>query len=530
MRIRAVILGLWLVALGSARATAPFAVTTALDRVTQGWQVRVGVEMPARHYLFADAFRVSVSGGRLESRHSPPTVLKPDPEQGGERAVYERSFEAVYALHDWDGDERQPLDLTVDYQGCNDNLCFLPRRVTFRLTGAGLPASPVTAPPSGVARDGSPWTGGWRVQAHAAGFLDVPAFLALLDRAEGRDAGAAPAGGLRGFVADPQAFLQRHGVVWTILLVLLGGLLLNLTPCVLPLIPINLGLIGAGAQAGSRARGLLFGTAYGCGIALVYGLLGLAVLLSGSFFGTIQSSPWFNLAIAVVFVLLALALFDVFLIDLTRFQRAGAGGRGLAAALTAGGISALLAGACVAPVVLAVLLLAGSLYAAGVGVALALPFLLGVGMALPWPLAGAGLAFLPKPGAWMSWIKYGFGVVVVLFGLHYGRLAWKGFGERRAAAPDSIAAGDIEAWQEQLRQAAAEGRPVLVDFWATWCKSCHGMDRTTLADPVVRQRLARYRIVKVQAEKPGQSPAREMLEAMQAAGLPAFAVLVAEER
>ena len=61
-----------------------------------------------------------------------------------------------------------------------------------------------------------------------------------------------------------------------------------------------------------------------------------------------------------------------------------------------------------------------------------LPFLLGVGMALPWPLAGAGLAWLPKPGRWMVWIRHGFGVLVIVMAAYYGRLAWSGF---RPAAP-----------------------------------------------------------------------------------------------
>ena len=63
-----------------------------------------------------------------------------------------------------------------------------------------------------------------------------------------------------------------------------------------------------------------------------------------------------------------------------------------------GGVAALLAGACVAPVVIQVVLFASDLYAGGTQVALALPFPLGLGMALPWPLAGAGMAALPKPG------------------------------------------------------------------------------------------------------------------------------------
>ena len=86
---------------------------------------------------------------------------------------------------------------------------------------------------------------------------------------------------------------------------LLGGLALNLTPCVLPMIPINLAIIGAGAQAGSRQRGFLLGVGLRrARWRVVYGVLGLVVILTAGTFGTINASPWFNLGIAVLFVVL----------------------------------------------------------------------------------------------------------------------------------------------------------------------------------------------------------------------------------
>src|SRR5262245_66105509 len=86
------------------------------------------------------------------------------------------------------------------------------------------------------------------------------------------------------------------------------------------MIPINLAIIGAGVQAGSRSRGFLLGGAYGAAMAFVYGLLGLAVILTASTFGTINASPWCNLAIALLFVVLALAMFDLVNIDFSRFR------------------------------------------------------------------------------------------------------------------------------------------------------------------------------------------------------------------
>src|SRR5206468_4137482 len=157
----------------------------------------------------------------------------------------------------------------------------------------------------------------------AAGYLGTEDFLKFIHNAEA------------GVKEKP--WFEGRGAMAILAIVLVGGLALNLTPCVLPMIPINLGIIGAGTRGGgSRKRGFLLGA-----------------------------------------------------------------------------IAALLAGACVAPVVLQVILFSSALYAKGVAAALALPFLLGVGMAIPWPIAGAGIAALPKPGAWMVRVKQAFGAFIL---------------------------------------------------------------------------------------------------------------------
>ena len=93
---------------------------------------------------------------------------------------------------------------------------------------------------------------------------------------------------------------------------------------------------------------------------------------------------------------------DVLLIDFSKYSSnfSGPGGRGsVVLAFSMGAVAALLAGACVAPVVIQVVLFSSNLYATGTSAALALPFVLGLGMAIPWPIAGAGIAALPRPGS-----------------------------------------------------------------------------------------------------------------------------------
>ncbi len=323
------------------------------------------------------------------------------------------------------------VPFTLRYQACDDKVCFAPSSakgewtvdvvpanaavaalhgevfgaIPFGTGEAPAQAAPVFTPaattPTAAGGDGLAALDRFTVVATTGGYLGTGDFMTFIQNAE---AGV-----------TEQGLFEGRGPMAILLLVLVGGLALNLTPCVLPMIPINLAIIGAGAQAGSRQRGFLLGLTYGAAMAFVYGVLGLIVVLTASTFGTINASPWFNLGIAVLFVALALAMFDVFEIDFSRFSGGlGGGARGsFTLAFTMGAVAALLAGACVAPVVIQVVLFASNLYATGTSVALALPFFLGIGMAIPWPFAGAGLASLPKPGPWMVRVKQAFGVLIL---------------------------------------------------------------------------------------------------------------------
>ena len=470
-------------------------------------------------------------------------------------SVYEREFVIGAVLRVAATATPGPLEvpLRLRYQACNEKLCFLPTSVQAAWTvpiGAGKTArtnrevfgkirfgtgeAPASAAPAAAAGsaapDVPPAANGdpaarldrFTTLGTAAGYLDRQDFLTFIHNAE------------NGIVE--KGWFEGRGPLAILFIVIVGGLALNLTPCVLPMIPINLAIIGAGAQAGSRRRGFLLGATYGGAMAVVYGVLGLIVILTAGTFGTINSSPWFNLAIAVVFVLLALAMFDVIEIDFSRFssrfQVADAKRGTFLLAFTLGALAALLAGACVAPVVIQVVLFASDLYSSGTKMALALPFLLGLGMALPWPVAGAGIAALPKPGPWMVRVKQAFGVFILITAAYYGYLSYELLSNRWVDAAEvegSVAAKLKEGWYSNLDQGLAaaerERKPVLIDFWATWCKNCLTMDKTTLADSEVGAALAGYVKIKFQAESPDEPPAVDVMRRFNAIGLPTYVIL-----
>jgi thiol:disulfide interchange protein len=271
-------------------------------------------------------------------------------------------------------------------------------------------------------------------------------------------------------------------------------------------------------------------------MAVVYGVLGLIVVLTAGTFGSINASPWFNAGIAVLFVMLALAMFDIFEIDFSRFSsrfRVSEASRGtFILAFSMGAIAALLAGACVAPVVIQVVVFSSNLYSTGTTAALALPFLLGLGMAIPWPIAGAGIAALPKPGAWMVRVKQAFGVFILGMAVYYGYIAYGLFANRWVDAAEvqaSVSEKLKEGWHSSLASGLAaaerEQKPVLIDLWATWCKNCLTMDKTTLRDPKVTEALDGYVKIKYQAENPEQPPAQTVMQRFGAIGLPTYVIL-----
>jgi cytochrome c biogenesis protein CcdA len=470
-------------------------------------------------------------------------------------AVFEREF-VVGAELEIDG-SLAPGELAIPaklrYQACNDKVCFRPTTAT---TGWTLRIVPAAAKAGGPAhrdvftrltagrRTGPPVARAAAdpLPAKPAAPVD-PRDLSKLDSftVAGTTGGYLKTQAFLEFIHDAEQGIRRKGLfegrgpIAILVLILLGGLALNLTPCVLPMIPINLAIIGAGAQAGSRRRGFLLGSTYGAAMAVVYGILGLIVILTAGTFGTINASPWFNAGIAVLFVVLGLAMFDVVNIDFSRFSSGlrGPGQRGtFAVAFTMGAVAALLAGACVAPVVIQVVLFSSSLYAGGTSLALALPFVLGLGMAIPWPIAGAGLAALPKPGLWMVRVKQAFGVLILATAAYYGYIAFGLFQNLRVDAAEvssSVQEKLGEGWTSSLAagldQAARENKPVLIDFWATWCKNCLTMDKTTLADPTVTTALSNYVKVKFQAEDPEAEPAKSLMTRFKAIGLPTYVIL-----
>ena len=490
-------------------------------------QITVEVDIPAEHYLYISATKVSAlnsQGVALKSLTVPAVEIHED-KFSGKVDVYQggRSTQWVFIA-----DGMAPYKVNITSQGCRDQtatetaVCFMPEDKIFKL---GVPTSNNSSGDNQGAVDSSVKTSennnldglfssldNFKNRRSASGYLNVNDFTAFMN-----DTGDENSGML---FAEKSIFL-------VILLIILGGIGLNFTPCVLPMIPVNLAIIGAGTGAASKKRGFWLGLVYGIGIALAYGALGLSVVLAGAQFGALNSTVWFNLTIAIVFLIMALAMFDIFNIDLSRYG-VGSGPsdkqRGkLFSAFVMGIIAALLAGACVAPVVIAVLLYSARVYGEGNWLGLTLPFLLGLGMGLPWPFAGAGMAVIPKPGMWMVRIKQFFGVVIILAAAYYGYIAFSlvDFSSDKASSSNS----QVAKLQAAIIEAESRNVPILIDFWATWCKNCSKMESTTFKDSGVKEKLKDFVFVKFQAEKLKEPDTAAITNYFKVKGLPTYIIL-----
>jgi thiol:disulfide interchange protein DsbD len=203
-------------------------------------------------------------------------------------------------------------------------------------------------------------------------------------------------------------------------LLYLAGVLTSLTPCLYPMIPITIAIVGGQSLGGAPSRWRVIGLTftYVGGLALVYASLGLFAGLSGTLFGTVSSNPWLYFAMANVLIVAALAMLDVVPVRVPgwlaqRAATAGEGGR-VTGAFVMGAMSGLVAAPCGAPVFAAVLTWVSTTRSAVLGFLYLLVFSLGMcTLLIVLGLSSGAVSRLPKAGVWMVWVKRLFAATMI---------------------------------------------------------------------------------------------------------------------
>jgi thiol:disulfide interchange protein DsbD len=292
------------------------------------------------------------------------------------------------------------------------NLSFV---LPFELAEAGVPAVTLTALSQGCADVGVCYVPHEQKAVLRLAALDGPATRSDAPGFFGAGAPAAPAGGDDGRIA---ALLG--GEFWLAVASFFGfGLLLSFTPCVLPMVPILSGILVGSGRPVTKTRGLALAALYVLGMAITYAAAGVAAGLSGAMLAAALQNPWVVGAFAAVFVVLALAMYGFYDLQLPvalQSRLADASNRfhgGEAAGVVAMGVlSALILGPCVAaPLAGALLYISQSRDVVLGGSAL---FAMALGMGVPLLAVGASAgALLPKAGPWMETVKRFFGTLLL---------------------------------------------------------------------------------------------------------------------
>jgi cytochrome c-type biogenesis protein len=201
----------------------------------------------------------------------------------------------------------------------------------------------------------------------------------------------------------------------------IAGVLTSLAPCIYPMIPITAAIVGGGSVGDiprARSRTVFLTLTYVLGLALAYASVGLVAGLTGTLFGAISTNPWLYFAMANLLIIAALAMFDVIPVRvpawlLTRAATAGRGGN-LSGVFVMGAASGLVAAPCSAPVMAAVLTWVTVTKSGVLGFVYLFVFSLGMCTILVLVgLFSGTLARLPRAGAWMTWIRRIFGLIML---------------------------------------------------------------------------------------------------------------------
>ena len=465
---------------------------------------------------------LTLEGADLLRSDFPPHELKDFTFSGGKKlAVYEGTIAIPFEAKLHSG--ASAIKATLRYQACNDSVCLPPKSVVAEISPSPGPSGrPLPA-----------------ARGEGSGFVPLSA--------KPKDAE----------VVLRFGSFEAHGLPLTLLVLFVGGLALNLTPCVFPVIPITLGFFAMQSD-GRRSRRFALSAAYVLGIVLMYAALGVAAALAGKLFGAWLQSPAVLIGFAVLMLVFATSMFGLWEFRVPQFVAARSQGRaGVAGAAAMGLLVGIVAAPCVGPVVAALFVLVASLAKPAIGFLMFAT--LGFGLGFPYLVA---LNALPRPGEWMVHVKRAMGFVLVAMAFYFLRAVvgeevfrWgvaaslligalflfvvRGGGARAlrlAFAVVLLIGGAAFAWPRNegahvswrnfdKQVITTAQKPVVIDFYADWCIPCKELDQKTFSDAAVAKELDRFVRVKANLTNDKDATVQQLTKDYAIVGVPTIVFL-----
>jgi thiol:disulfide interchange protein DsbD len=380
--------------------------------------------------------------------------------------------------------------------------------------------------------------------------------------------------------APPAQSLQGWAMVWTFLGIFAGGLALNLTPCVYPMIPITVSFFGGRVAQGkqSQVKLVAHGLCYLLGLVLTNSILGVVAALTGGLMGAMLQSPFVLTVIAGILIVFSASLFGLWELRLPGAlnQVAGKSFSGYFGSLFMGLTLGVVAAPCIGPFVLGLLTWVASLGDPWMGFLVFFTLSLGLGLPLfVLAIFSGQLQHLPRAGGWMIWVRLVMGwvlvgmavyfikpilpemlktvmpiTVVLAAGLHLGwidknQASFKLFPWLKTVVGTVclvFAAFWTTSWaiqgpgvtwhpysEQLLQEAITQNKPVIIDFYAEWCTPCRELDETVFHHPdVVRQGEKDFILIKVDVTKGGNPIYEQLLKQYDVKGVPTIVFLDAQ--
>ena len=363
-------------------------------KVVNGSSVETTLKLGDQIYIYQEQFGFSIKGDSALQIASTAIATSAVDHHG--EIVYLEDITALISFSKSSAAaQKETITLVMKYQGCSEaGLCYEPSTKEFIL------------------------------EIETASLeLGSSAPLAALPNKTASKQSSAPSGDDAFGVSETDEIVEalKGGSVWSILAIFFGiGVVLSLTPCIFPMIPILSSIIVSQGEHISAKRGFMLSLVYVVAMAFAYSIAGVLAGIFGENLQILLQNQWAIGGFALVFVALALSMFGFYEIGLpsswqsklsSASDSASSKGGFLGVAIM-GFLSALIVGPCVAPGLAGALIYIGQTGNAALGGAAL--FVMSIGMGLPLLFIGAGAGkFMPRPGGWMDTLTHVFGAVML---------------------------------------------------------------------------------------------------------------------